>query len=380
MNTKHYERQCLENVIAVGRGLRGGVYKGLRQLIRRIEAGNEVLNRNDNDPLDFIFLEGTSLDGASKGIGIEHFYSSHYSKRNQRGKVITPDRQRERILKERLANLWKEYKEDPSEETYVRVMDKVFVETDRDLRTMYKAGYEKYIESFKHSIETHRDKIGQYREKMREYGVEGPLIFMVEVDSKWCDYSLYDGTMWCEATYIPVFSEIKLMVDETLKAGVDVVILCLKDNAGEVKLIYVRKGDVEGQLVRQGVKVYEYLSTKGILACDTDDSIKITRTRYSDRYESKIVPNVENLTVEGVTKATVELVSGAIYLSEVLGKNIALSSEGRILLQLYYSDIHYAEHSYAKILREFIDKCVRTAEMTGDLPYLDEDLGCVLGR
>lgn len=343
MNIKFREQRCLDEVLEFSRTCRGDKYKLLRTLMRKIESSERIPLAANERP-DFLFK---SAEG--KGIGIEHFYVSHYSEIAPNGKVSTPDRALWVEISNRYAR-WRDAVLSASAENDLSKADWVIrdmaVALEKDFTYSTKVGYFKYLRSFKHSLGRHLGKVSAYRSVMEREGVaQGLLIFLIELNSYACSYWILDNRGEHKTVSMPMFSTVVPLLERALNSGVDYIILHNRGTLCRPEVIILRKGDLKSQLLKQGYKIYEYITVENCF--DNVSEVRVDAKRQSGD-ESILLSRMtmDNLTWEGVVQPMVRLIP-MVWRARNEGKNVALSSGGYILLQLCV-DIFRSGSKWAK--------------------------------
>lgn len=262
---KNIEEKCLEQALKAGLKDRGETKRILQELV-----GEEIERLNTERP-DFI-KRHFSKSKCEKDtiVGIEHFRADHLSVLKQNGDIGSSGIVFEKDVY-KLYDKW--HVPVQNGEAFSEKMLEEIGQTMADqLIRLERATYHSFIDSFKYSLEKHLNSVSVYRQNLMKHATSGErikLAFLIEIHTEMGHLFLNDkkGTRRNNNGNLPIFQDIVDILEKIDTKKVDFIILCMGDTLynSPVKVIALRTGNIEKQLKRRGIFIYEYAGEDLIL-------------------------------------------------------------------------------------------------------------------
>ena len=251
---KDSERGCLEKAILEGKKSRGAT-QCICALLDGPEIERKFIERPD-------FVKQVKAHSMHFVIGIEHFRVDHSSMKKTDGSIASTGIMYQkdlRIMKDKYHNNAVDLEQLPSEATR-EILD---IAAKQAIRTQYLT-YDKFLESFKYSMEKHLKKVDIYKKNIQEIATHRciKICFLIEIYTEFSNLILNDkrGAHKNITGLMPLFGDIIRLLEGVDKQQVQYIVLQLNSTEYTDKsgIIAFSTGNIKKQLEKQNIPVYEY--------------------------------------------------------------------------------------------------------------------------
>lgn len=321
---KQTEFRCLQLAIEARKYQKGES----RKILELLAAGKDVYRPHEERP-DFVRRVTSDKIGMDRIVlGIEHFRVDHLAIRKQpkKGKhsanskiaSIAPVLEKKKqdifqkwnILLDENGVLPEQYLESAAQELLGLAGDY--------MKGTVNTNYRSLLASLQQKLETHLKNVPTYRENLKKIGFPGEKIqiaLLIEVYTEFFSLMKFDnrGIRACKTGDTPLFREVISIIDHMVdKNMVDYVILCLNSSGtGRTPKVYAfRAGNIERQLQKKHLKIYEYLAMDSAFGAFNGRSYRI-----DDLSVAPVSRNAENREISTTISCKVGGIEDEIFLA-----------------------------------------------------------------
>ncbi len=327
------EEKCLDEAIQLAKSKRA-----LTRTIMNMLSG-ETAKREKKDRPDIIRIwHSNDPNEDDTYIGIEHFLVDQTIKKQAK--------KSESLGEEYRNHIWQSYEaaHDAMEkgERIAEEIEEKFVKDVFGLaKSTNESGYEELLKSLKTNLTAHAKRAPKYREEIQKIAIKAPirLALLLEIRCYFPHLFLNHGRNVIQNMegLMPMFREV---VEELKKVDgkmVDYIILYIKNTSDKKKknIIAVRTKDIEKDLRKQAIPVYEYCGMDADLQFDDIKNEKVNNgyhCKYSIRHSANAtqmeayIPALKLAYAaihQGKPFATTRNIQGFLY---AFGNNVEFSS------------------------------------------------------
>ncbi len=230
---------------------------GFEKSIAKKISGKHVERVIDENPDFAIWYYGGNR---KKIVGVEHFRVNQFCKRKG-GKIVSDFKDTSQRLIGSVVAVQSDYPD---------IQQGLCKETEKELanvcKSLLSSTYKSYIASWEHSANRHLNRIDTYMEKLQSIAgsnIEVELMLLIDITTNFEGWVAYDGKSpkRVDRSFIPIFKDVVNLLKRVPPDRVSHIILkfnTISDDADDFNVVVLRTIDIEGQLQKMGISVYEY--------------------------------------------------------------------------------------------------------------------------